>query len=155
MPDGAVLIDLGEQALTGLGRPERLFQVSWPGAAARFPPLRTAAPVLGNLPTPPTSFAGRAQELQRLAAELRARRLITLTGVGGVGKTRLAIEAAWSAVDEFPDGVWLCELAALADPGAVAHAVATTLAVRPPEGRSIFALHLTSRVRIHQVSERI
>ena len=70
-------------------------------------------------------------------AELPARPMVTLTGVGGVGKTRLATEAARAAAGEFPDGVWLCELAPVADPDAVAHAVATTLAVRRQEGLSM------------------
>ena len=84
-----------------------------------------------------TSFVGHGEELARLVAELPARPMVTLTGVGGVGKTRLATEAARAAAGEFPDGVWLCELAPVADPDAVAHAVATTLAVRRQEGLSM------------------
>ena len=137
LPDGVSFVDLGEHALVGLSRPERLFQVAAPGLASSFPLLRTGRSRVGNLVPSVTSFVGHAEDLARLVAELPARRMVTLTGVGGVGKTRLATEAARAAADGFPDGVWLCELAPVADPDAVAHAVATTLAVRRQEGLSM------------------
>jgi predicted ATPase/class 3 adenylate cyclase len=133
---GVGLLDLGEHELADLARRERVFQVCGPGLAVRFPPLRTLAHLPGNLPVASTSFVGHGEELRRLAADLPSRRLITLTGVGGVGKTRLAVEAGWMVADEFPDGVWLCELAAVAEPAAVAHAVATVLSIRPQVGLS-------------------
>ena len=108
-----------------------------PGLGSSFPPLRTGRSRVGNLVASVTSFVGHGEELARLVAELPARPMVTLTGVGGVGKTRLATEAARAAAGEFPDGVWLCELAPVADPDAVAHAVATTLAVRRQEGLSM------------------
>ena len=77
------------------------------------------------------------EELERLATDVPLRRLITLTGVGGVGKTRLAVEAGGMVADEFPDGVWLCELAPVAEPAAVAHAVAAILSIRPQAGLSL------------------
>ena len=80
---------------------------------------------------------GRHDELDHLVGEVTQRRLVTLTGVGGVGKTRLAAEIAWSLVDEFPDGVWAVELAPVASPDAVAHAVAGTLSIRSQEGMSV------------------
>ena len=80
---------------------------------------------------------GHGEELWRLAADVPLRRLITLTGVGGVGKTRLALEAGGMVADKFPDGVWLCELAPVAEPAAVAHAVATTLSIRTQAGLSL------------------
>jgi predicted ATPase len=86
------------------------------------------------LPTAATSFVGHGEELRRLAADVPRRRLITLTGVGGVGKTRLALEAGGTVGDEFPDGVWLCELAPVSEPAAVAHAVATILSIRTQAG---------------------
>ena len=89
------------------------------------------------MPSAATSFVGHGEELRRLAADLPLRRLITLTGVGGVGKTRLALEAGGMVADEFPDGVWLCELAPVAEPAAVAHAVATTLSIRTQAGLSL------------------
>jgi predicted ATPase/class 3 adenylate cyclase len=137
LPDGVTLVDLGEHALSGLARRERVFQVSVPGGTARFAPLRTESRVVGNVARPQTSFVGHAEELERLAAALPLRHLVTLTGVGGVGKTRLAVEAARSAGAEFPDGAWLCELAPVAEPSAVAHVVGTTLAVRLQEGLSM------------------
>ena len=85
----------------------------------------------GNLVRPATEFIGRAAELQRGTAELARRRLVTLTGAGGVGKSRLAIELAWSIAEEFEGGVWLVELAPVADPSAVVTAVASTLAIAP------------------------
>ena len=129
----------GRHALEGLERPERVFQVCGARPADAVPTIADrSVPGSGTLPTPATSFVGRGDELERLAAELPLRRLVTLTGVGGVGKTRLAMEAAaWLAADEFPDGVWLCELAPVADPDAVAHAVAATLSIRRQEGLSM------------------
>ena len=137
LPDDVSLVELGEHDLVGLSRPERLFQAAAPGLGSSFPMLRTGRTRVGNVVAAVTSFVGHAEELARLVAELPARPMVTLTGVGGVGKTRLATEAARAAADEFADGVWLCELAPVADADAVAHAVATTLAVRRPEGLSM------------------
>jgi predicted ATPase/class 3 adenylate cyclase len=134
LADGVGLLDLGEHELPGLARGERVFQVCGPALALRFPPLRTPPHLPGNLSAAATSFVGHGEELRRLAAELPLRRLITLTGVGGVGKTRLAVEAGWLVADEFPDGVWMCELAPVAEPAAVAHAVATALSIRTQAG---------------------
>lgn len=85
----------------------------------------------GNVIRPATEFIGRITELHRGRAELETRRLVTLTGAGGVGKTRLAIELAWTIVEEFPGGVWLAELTPVADPSAVVAAVAGMLAIPP------------------------
>ncbi|MCU1502845.1 MAG: cyclase, partial [Ilumatobacteraceae bacterium] len=136
-PEDITFVDLGEHELAGLARRERLFQVCGPGLALEFPPLRTPAHLAGNLPAAATSFVGHGEELRRLAADAPLRRLITLTGVGGVGKTRLALEAGGMVADEFPGGVWLCELAPVAEPAAVAHAVATILSIRPQVGLSL------------------
>ena len=91
------------------------------------PAARTIPP--GNLVRPATEFIGRDAELLHVAAELAGRRLVTLTGAGGLGKTRLAIELAWSMVDEFSGGLWLAELAPVADPAAVVAAAASTLSI--------------------------
>ncbi len=113
--------------------------------------LRAAAPdgrdgqPRTNLPAPLTSFVGRQRELVEIAAQLRGNRLVTLTGVGGVGKSRLALEVASACRAEFPDGTWLVELAALAQPGLVVHAVAATLRVREHPQRpliDVLAEHL-------------
>jgi predicted ATPase/DNA-binding SARP family transcriptional activator len=136
-PEGVTFVDLGEHELAGPARRERLFQVSGPGLVVGFPLMDTAARLAGNVPLAVTSFVGRGEELWRLAADVPLRRLITLTGVGGVGKTRLALEAARMVADKFPDGVWLCELAPVAEPAAVAHAVATILSIRTQAGLSL------------------
>ena len=80
---------------------------------------------------------GRVEEIKRLAAEIPAHRLVTLVGPGGVGKTRLSIEAAAAVTDEFPDGVWFVELAPVAEADAVVHAVASTLSVSPEAGSTL------------------
>ena len=121
----ATLVDLGEYRLRDVSAPQRVFQVG-PGA---FPAPRALEELPGNLRAPPTSFVGRAAELAEVVALVRAHRLVRLTGVGGVGKTRLALEAACALADEFPEGVWVVELGPVGDPAAVPDAVATTLGI--------------------------
>ena len=94
LPDGVELVDLGSHRLRDLARPDRVFQVGAPGLADQFPPLRSLDAFPGNLPVQLTSFVGRDDELKSLAGVLQTARLVTLTGVGGVGKTRLAIQVA-------------------------------------------------------------
>ena len=91
----------------------------------------------GNLPIQTTSFVGRDLEVKQLAELMRAHRLVTLTGVGGVGKTRLAVQVAAGMTGEFPDGVWLVELAPVGDPAALPDAVATALGITPHAGRPV------------------
>jgi class 3 adenylate cyclase len=134
---GCALVSLGEHALRGLTRPEVVFQVTGPGLEADFAELDSASLRRGNLPTPATSFVGRADDVKDLGAVAVAQRLVTLVGPGGVGKTRLAIETAASVADEYRDGVWFVELAPLAEPAAVIHAVASALSVRPEEGLTV------------------
>jgi predicted ATPase/class 3 adenylate cyclase len=131
------LRDLGEHRLAGLTHSERVWQVSAPGLDADFPPLRSLDARDGNLPRRATSFIGREQESIALANMVQTRPLVTLTGVGGVGKTRLALEVAARVAAEFPDGVWVCELAPLTDPDAIWDALAAALGVSPSPGRSI------------------
>ena len=100
-------------------------------------PTPAPLPAAGNLPRTTTAFIGRGAELRRLVAEWPERPLISLTGVGGVGKTRMAIEAGRLARDRFVDGVWICELAAVSDGEAVPHAVASALSIRPQERMSL------------------
>jgi predicted ATPase/class 3 adenylate cyclase len=135
LPEGAELIDLGEHQLRDVARPMRVFQLAHPTLRADFPPIRSLDEVLGNLPRQLTSFVGRDDEVARLCALVSERSLVTLTGVGGVGKTRLAIEAAGETAAVFPDGVWLCELAPVMDPAAVLETLAATFDVRPFPGR--------------------
>ncbi len=135
--DGVELVDLGEYRLRDLSGATRLFQVRAEGLAAAFPPLQTVDAVPGNLAVQSTSFVGRDAEVAELAGLVRAHRSVTLTGVGGVGKTRLAVHVAAELVTEFPDGVWLVELAPVGDPAAVPDAVATVLGVTPQAGLAV------------------
>jgi predicted ATPase/class 3 adenylate cyclase len=134
---GFELRDLGEHRLAGLSRPERVWQLSADGLADEFPPLRSVDSLPGNLPRQVTSFVGRDGELDSLMAVVRARTLVTLTGVGGVGKTRLALETAAAMVGEFDDGAWLCELAPVTDPAAVWDTLAAAFRVMPAPGRGV------------------
>ena len=129
LPDELALVDLGEHRLPDLARPERIFQVVAPGLGREFPPLRALDAVPGNLPGQLTSFVGRAVEREAIADALLASRLVTVTGVGGVGKSRIAIQVALDIAARFPDGAWLCELAAAQDEEELGQVVAATLGV--------------------------
>ncbi len=135
--DGIDLVDLGEHRLRDLGGSARLYQVRADGLESAFEPLRTLDATPGNLPVQLTSFVGRDLEVKELSELVRAHRLVTLTGVGGVGKTRLAVQVAAELTGEFPDGVWLIELAPVGDPAAVPDAMATALGVTPSAGLSV------------------
>ena len=148
---GVDLIDLGPRRLRDITDPVQVFQVSVPGLRTEFPPLATQDPASGNLRVPTTSLIGREKELDEVAAALKAHQVVTLTGVGGVGKTRLALEVAGRLHDEFPDGVWVFELAPVADPAAVPDAVAGVLGVFQQPGKSVsesVAAALEGRVRL-------
>jgi predicted ATPase/class 3 adenylate cyclase len=132
--EGVALSDLGEHRLRDLSGVEHLFQVVAEGLAAAFPPLRTAVAVPNNLPLPVDRFVGRAEDLAAVVTALRSSRLVTLTGVGGTGKTRLALEAAAGVLDRFPDGVWLVELAPVSEVQAVPFVVGAAVgAVQQPD----------------------
>ena len=135
--DGVELVDLGEHRLRDLSGATRLFQVRAEGLAVEFPRLQTLDAVPGNLPVQVTSFVGRDVEVKELTEQVRAHRLVTLTGVGGVGKTRLAVQVAAELAGEFPDGVWLVELAPVGDPAAVPDVVAAALGVTPQAGLTV------------------
>jgi predicted ATPase/class 3 adenylate cyclase len=137
LPDGVSLVDLGEQRLRDLSRPERVFQLVAPGVRESFPPLRSVNAFPGNLPVQLTSFVGRDDDVAGVAKALTESRLVTLTGVGGVGKTRLAIQIAAELVPRFVDGVWLCELAATNDPDLLGQVLVAALGVQPRPGRSL------------------
>ncbi|MDT5014885.1 MAG: hypothetical protein QOD39_1045, partial [Mycobacterium sp.] len=134
---GVELENLGSRRLRDLPNPVGVFQVRAPGLRADFPPLRTLDARPGNLRAAATSLIGRDTEVSDIADALAAHRLVTLTGVGGVGKTRLATEVAAQRSDEFPDGVWLFELAAVTDSAAVPDAVATVLGITQQPGKSV------------------
>jgi predicted ATPase/class 3 adenylate cyclase/DNA-binding XRE family transcriptional regulator len=139
LPAGVTLRPLGTHRLKGLEQPEEIYQVVHSELPADFPPLVSPVVHPSNLPVALTSFIGRAREQAEVRAILAEARLVTLTGAGGVGKTRLALTVAAELVDQYADGVWLVELAALAEPGLVPQAVAQVLGVREQSGRSLLA----------------
>jgi predicted ATPase/class 3 adenylate cyclase len=137
LPPGASLADLGVHRLKDLGRPERIFQLQAAGLQPGFPPLRSLGnpALLNNLPAQPSAFVGRARELADVRAQVESSRLVTLTGAGGCGKTRLGLQAAAGLLDGSGDGVWLVELAAVTDPEAVASAICQALGILSQPGR--------------------
>jgi predicted ATPase len=148
---GVDLVDLGPRRLRDLPTAVGLFQVRAAGLRTDFPSLRALDASPGNLRPAVTSFIGRESEVAELQAAVKAHRLMTLTGVGGVGKTRLAVEVAARLADEFPDGVWFFDLAAVADPAAVPDAVAAVLGIIQQPGKSVansVAAALEGRVRL-------
>ncbi|OBF85024.1 transcriptional regulator [Mycobacterium sp. 852002-51163_SCH5372311] len=137
LPGGATLIDLGSHPLRDLPRPERVVQLCHPGLQNDFPPLRTAGTVVAhNLPAQLTSFVGRQSEMSSLRDALAANRLVTLTGTGGVGKTRLATQVAEAVAREFAAGVWYVDLAPITVPEVVALTVSRALGLPDQPGRS-------------------
>src|SRR6202008_4985421 len=148
---GVDLLDLGPRRLRDVPTPVAVFQVRAPELPAEFPPLRALDTSPGNLRPAATSFIGRESEVAEVQAAVKAHRLVTLTGVGGVGKTRLAVEEAGRLADEFPDGVWFFDLAAVADPAAVPDAVAAVLGITQQPGKGVansIAAALEGRVRL-------
>jgi predicted ATPase len=137
LPPGVQLVDLGEHRLRDLARPQRIFQVRASDLPADFPPIRSADAYPGNLPEQVTSFVGRTDDLQGVAAALDGVRLVTITGTGGVGKTRLAVQVAAEVLPHFPDGAWVCELAAAGDADSMAQVVQKTLGVQLRVGTTI------------------
>jgi predicted ATPase/class 3 adenylate cyclase len=148
MPAEAAFRDLGSLSLRDLVRPQHVLQLVHPGLPADFPPLQGLACTPNNLPVQATSFIGRAVELQALKDALAETRVVTLTGPGGVGKTRLALQAGADLLAEFPDGVWLVELDQISDPDLVPQAVCRALGLTEGPGRlAVQALceHLQTR----------
>jgi predicted ATPase/class 3 adenylate cyclase/DNA-binding CsgD family transcriptional regulator len=129
--DRVGLRPLGEYRLRGLRGRMSVFQVAVDGLPTDFPMLRSVDRFAGNLPQQLTSLVGRENEVADIAERVRSTRLVTLTGVGGAGKTRLALEVGADVAGEFPDGVWMVELAAVADAASVVAAIATVLAITP------------------------
>jgi predicted ATPase/class 3 adenylate cyclase len=144
--------DLGEHRLKDLSQPQRLYQLVADGLGTDFPPLKTLENRPTNLPTQPTPLVGREHELSELV-ELLERdevRLVTLTGPGGTGKTRLALQAAAEVVEAYPDGVFFVNLAALTDAELVVPTIAQTLGLKEQPGEAI-ADTLAGRLRDQQV----
>ncbi len=131
LAEGVAFVDLGEHRLRDLSRPERVFQVSASGLQGQFGPLASVDAFPGKLPLQVSSFIGRERELARIVNALDESRVVTLTGVGGVGKTRLALQVAAELLPRFRYGAWLCELAPVRSPEGVMDAVAALFDVAP------------------------
>ena len=139
LPAGASLRDLGEHRLRDLSRSEHVFQLVVPGLPDDFPVLLSLGQRPNNLPVETASFVGRERELEALLERLPEARVLTLSGIGGTGKTRLALQLAAAALDDYPNGTWFVELAPLAAPELVASTVAAVLGVRELPGQTIEA----------------
>ena len=137
LPKETRLIDLGEHRLRDLGRPTRVFQLTRDGQREDFPPLRSLDAFPGNLPAQVSSFVGRQADVARVTAALANSRVVTITGVGGVGKTRLAIQVAAELLPRYREGAWLVELAAVRDPEGVVDVVAEAFHLTPRSGQSL------------------
>jgi predicted ATPase/class 3 adenylate cyclase len=144
------LRDLGERRLKDLIRPEHIFQVLAPDLPTDFPPLKTLDSFPNNLPIQLTSFVGREEELSEISQAIGTTQLLTLIGMGGLGKTRLSLQVAAGLLDQFPDGVWFVELAPVTDPTLVPQAVALAMGVREEPSRPLPAT-LADTLRDQQV----
>ena len=134
LPEGAGLRALGPRRLRDLARAEEVFELTHPELPSGFPPPRSLDALPNNLPVQLSSFIGREAELREVGRLISDHRLLTLTGAGGCGKTRLAVQAASEALDRFPDGAWWVELAPLGDERLVDATIADALGVRPLPG---------------------
>ena len=141
LPAGVTLRDLGPHRLKDLGRPEQVYQLEAEDLASSFPPLASLDnPELpNNLPTLVSAFVGRETELADVRGLVTSARLVTLTGAGGSGKTRLALQASAELIGKIPDGVWLAELAPLTDGDQIPLAVAAVLGIQDHSGPTIAA----------------
>ncbi|HLK59825.1 MAG TPA: adenylate/guanylate cyclase domain-containing protein, partial [Chthonomonadaceae bacterium] len=134
VPQGAVLSDLGLHRLKDLSEPVHVWQLLHPSLPQTFPPLKSLDYLPTNLPQQLSSFIGREKEMARIKEGLERSRLLTLTGSGGCGKTRLAVQVGAELVEQYAQGVWLVELAALADPSLVPQTVAEVLGIQEAAG---------------------
>ena len=137
LPTRVELRDLGTIRLRDLAHPEHVYQLVAPQLRQDFPALRSLEATPNNLPQQVTSFIGRERELSEAKELIGKTRLLTLLGVGGLGKTRLSLQLAADVMDDYPDGVWFVELAAIADARMVAQAAATVLGVKEEAGRPV------------------
>lgn len=140
LPLDVSLRDMGEHRLKGLTNLERIWQVTAPDLISDFPPLHTAVSIPNNLPTQLTSFIGREKEIKEIKQALSGSRLVTLTAMGGAGKTRLSLQVAAGMIDEFKHGVWFVELASLTDPALVPQTVAAVLGLREGPGQPLLTV---------------
>ncbi len=150
LPEDVGLRDLGNHRLKDLRRPERIFQVVAADLQSTFPPLLTLDVLPNNLPVQLTTLVGREREIAETKRLLATTPLLTLTGSGGCGKTRLALQVAAEVLESYADGVWFVELAPITDPALVPQTVASTLNIQEQPGRSILAA-LIDHLQPHQV----
>jgi predicted ATPase/class 3 adenylate cyclase len=137
LPREVDLIDLGAVRLRDLASPERIYQLRHPKLRDKFPGLRSLEATPNNLPQQLTSFVGREADLAEIKKLAGRIRLLTLLGVGGIGKSRLSLQVGAELIEDFPDGVWLVELATLTDPRLVPQAVASVLGVKESAGKPV------------------
>jgi predicted ATPase/class 3 adenylate cyclase/DNA-binding XRE family transcriptional regulator len=137
LPTGVSLRELGLYRLKDLNEPEYLSQLVVTDLPSDFPPLTSLEITPNNLPLQLTRFIGREREIDEIKGLLRSARLLTLTGAGGTGKTRLAMEVAKQIGEQFPDGVWLIDFVALREPNLILQAITTALGIREEPKRSL------------------
>jgi len=138
LPEGTSLRDLGEKRLKDFIYPEHIYQLMIPNLPIDFPPIKTLDSYNHNLPSQLTSFIGRKKEIAEIKKAISKHRLVTLTGSGGIGKSRLALQVGTDLLDSFPDGIWLVELAPLSDPSLISQTILATLGQVKQRGMSIF-----------------
>jgi predicted ATPase/class 3 adenylate cyclase len=136
LPMNSELQDLGEKRLKDLLRPEHLYQLNMAGLPTTFPPLKTLDLFPNNLPVQLTSFIGRENEIAEVKQELESHRLVTLTGSGGTGKTRLSLQVAAELLDRFDHGVWFVELAPLTDPQLIPQTILSVIGISEQQGKT-------------------
>ena len=136
LAENSELLDLGERRLKDLLRPEHLYQLNSSGLPAAFPPLKTLDSYPNNLPRQLTTFIGREKEIVEVKQELEEHRLVTLTGSGGTGKTRLSLQVAAELLEKFDHGVWFVELAPLADPDLIPRTILSTIGIMEQSGKT-------------------
>src|SRR5438093_1561516 len=152
LPEGSTLRDLGKHRLKDLGHPERVFQLVHPDLRVSFPPLITLSRRTSDLPDQPSAFVGRTAELKEIGERLEDEsvRLLTLTGPGGIGKTRLALRAAADEVDRFDDGTFFVDLSAARDGASVLAAIVRAIGLSDTRDESLFD-ELTRQLRDQRV----
>lgn len=137
LPEGAGLKDLGLHRLRDLSRPERVFQLLHSSLRVEFPPLKSVEAFANNLPVQITTFVGRERQIAEIKKLLPSNRLVTLTGSGGCGKTRLALQVAAEVLEAFPDGVWFVDLSPISSPSLVPATVAAVIGIREELGLTL------------------
>ena len=150
LPEAVSSRDLGEHRLKDLIRPEHIYQLVVPGLPVEFPPLKTLDLYRHNLPIQRTSFIGREKELEQIKQAIRGHRLVTLTGSGGAGKTRLSLQVAADLLDQFPDGIWFVELSAITNPELIPKTILSAFGVMEQQGRTVLQ-QLTDYLREKQL----